>query len=281
MLNWLHFPKLPQVAQYVECYWFIEKLPESQGHQFPKLNPDPCAHFIISPDEQPYCYEMTPKPALGKGSHLLYPHQQTFELDHAKPFAHLGVKFHTGALYSLLSGGSNTQCDSVEQMSIQDLLDSASNKTTAQLIDTARTNSQACVVLLDKLLEPWVSQAEEDKHSEITRKALALLNSTPISELGNAVYCSQRTLERSFNRVTGLTLKQCHAMNKLEQMLEYLYRLDAKDIDWLDVAYRFGFSDQPHLIRHLKKQIGFTPNNYAKARELTIDVYGSVSTKSD
>ncbi|MCW1891302.1 helix-turn-helix domain-containing protein [Vibrio chagasii] len=65
-------------------------------------------------------------------------------------------------------------------------------------------------------------------------------------------------------------------MNKLEAMLEYLYKKELNDIDWLDVAYQFGFSDQPHLIRYLKKYlfIGLTPNTYAKEGGLTIDVYG-------
>ena len=74
-----------------------------------------------------------------------------------------------------------------------------------------------------------------------------------------------------------MTLKQCQTMNKLEAMLEYLYQRNADEIDWVDVALKFGFSDQPHLIRHLKKQIGQTPKKYAKDRGLTIDVYGGVN----
>jgi len=44
------------------------------------------------------------------------------------------------------------------------------------------------------------------------------------------------------------------------------------------LALAVGFSDQPHLIRQLKKQIGLTPNTYAKQRGLTIDVYGGVKS---
>ncbi|OEE78321.1 AraC family transcriptional regulator [Vibrio genomosp. F6 str. FF-238] len=55
-----------------------------------------------------------------------------------------------------------------------------------------------------------------------------------------------------------------------------LYQRDSDDIDWVEIAFRFGFSDQPHLIRYLKKQIGLTPKTYEKERSLTIDVYGGV-----
>ena len=68
-------------------------------------------------------------------------------------------------------------------------------------------------------------------------------------------------------------------MNKLEAMLEYLHQRNSSEIDWAEVAFQFGFSAQPHLIRHLKKQIGLTPKAYVKERGgLTIDVYGGVST---
>lgn len=73
-------------------------------------------------------------------------------------------------------------------------------------------------------------------------------------------------------------MKQCQSMNKLEAMLEYLYQRNATDIDWVDVALTFGFSDQPHLIRQLKKQIGLTSKNYIEERGLTIDIYGGVNS---
>ena len=70
-------------------------------------------------------------------------------------------------------------------------------------------------------------------------------------------------------------------MNRLEAMLEYLYQRKSGDLDWVEVAFRFGFSDQPHLIRYLKKQLGFTPKIYEKERGLTIDTYGGISSISN
>ena len=58
-------------------------------------------------------------------------------------------------------------------------------------------------------------------------------------------------------------------------IIYFLYEKDINSIDWLSVAFEFGFSDQPHLIRHLKESIGATPNQYAQQRDLTIDVYGN------
>jgi AraC-like DNA-binding protein len=63
-------------------------------------------------------------------------------------------------------------------------------------------------------------------------------------------------------------------MDRLEAMLQHLQNLEEKDIDWVDVANLFGFSDQSHLIRYLKTNIGKTPVKYVQQRDLAIDIYG-------
>jgi AraC-like DNA-binding protein len=70
-------------------------------------------------------------------------------------------------------------------------------------------------------------------------------------------------------------MKQVHSMTRLEEMLNYLYQLNKGCINWVDVASKYDFSDQPHLIRHLKNSIGRTPAEYAQKRDLTIDIYGN------
>lgn len=223
MIHWIQPPTITEVAQYIECYWFIEKRFDSQSDNYPKLNPDPSAHLIISPPNQIYCYDMNPGIVNGEGSHWLFPHHQTLQLDHSSPFVHLGIKFHAGALYSLAPfSGKTPLLDKVADIRLDTQFISY-HFNERQLIELARSKRNQCCKQLDSMFSPWLAMARENKHSQLTRKALQALDSTSISELGRQLYCSQRTLERSFNRVTGLTLKQCQSMNKLEAMLEYLY----------------------------------------------------------
>ena len=63
-------------------------------------------------------------------------------------------------------------------------------------------------------------------------------------------------------------------MQCLDSLVTYLYQQGKQKQDWAEIAVQFGFSDQPHLIRYLKQQIGLSPNNYLNQRNLTIDVYG-------
>ncbi|GEK12171.1 helix-turn-helix domain-containing protein [Aliivibrio fischeri] len=276
MLHWLKIPQSPIVAQYIECYWTIEKTAKTNLNDFPKLNPDPATHLVLSPSEQPFIYKVDDTAITGKGSHWLYPHRNTFQLDHSQPFIHLGIKFRTGALYSLtLPNYEHPTLDDVHELKNNIPIQ---QQDISNLIEMAKNNVDMCCQKLDELLIPWLIKSKQDRHSELVKKALSLLDSISINELSEKLFCSQRTLERSFIRVTGLTLKQCQSMNKLEVILEYLYQRDADDIDWAEIAVMFGFSDQPHLIRYLKNQIGLTPKTYEKERGLTIDVYGGVDS---
>ncbi|MGF1693284.1 helix-turn-helix domain-containing protein [Photobacterium kagoshimensis] len=285
MINWKYPPKRSLAAQYVECYWCIEKKLADDGHPFPKLTPDPTAHLIIAPALQGYQYASESVSFEGLGSHWLFPHCKTFQVDHTDAFILLGVKFHTGALYALDMTPHIEKLEHIVETDISAFFTMKSDEQDSgvkiqgishSLLQLAKDAPEMCCDELESLLLPWLNQARSDKHSLLTRKALPLLSNTPISQLGALLHCSQRTLERSFTRVTGLALKQCQSMNRLDLLLESLYLRGETDIDWAEVAQEFGFSDQPHLIRYLKSTIGKTPGEYAKVRDLTIDIYGGV-----
>lgn len=279
MIRWLIPPKSTEVAKYIECYWYLEKTTDTEGFNRPKLNPDPTAHLILLSPNQTYQYEIKDEIYKGKGSHWLYPHCKTFELDHAKSFSCLGIKFKVGALYSL-NNVTFTQAllDTVKEINFKTFKGTPLISEN-ELLVKAKSEPDKCIQMLDELFIPWLINCHEDKHSEITRRVIPLLTNEPINNLSKILLCSQRTLERSFLKVTGLTLKQCQSINKLEAILEYLYQRKECDIDWVDIAYQFGFSDQPHLIRYLKQQINLTPKSYAQQRGFTIDVYGGVESK--
>ncbi|RCU42883.1 MULTISPECIES: helix-turn-helix domain-containing protein [Corallincola] len=273
MSIWINSPRNPKVADYVESYWFIASPHSRPGCQYPKLNPHPNAHLILAPDDQPYYYERSARTIQGAGSHWLFPHSQTLTLDHTHAFQMVGIKFHIGATYALNMEPTQPVLDQVIGVDVPSLLHDAKVSVPALLASAAR-NREMCCDRLDNLLLPWLSQSHQDKHSLLVRKTLPLLPDTPVSQIGELLHCSQRTVERSFSRVTGLTLKQSQSIIKLEAMLEYLCQLESQDIDWVAIAQQFAFSDQSHLIRYLKKELGTTPGEYARRRDFTVDIYG-------
>jgi len=283
MILWLKTPKSPDVAKYIECYWLLERTDEAVGNEYPRLNPDASANLILSPPNQRYKYTINNEVQKGKGSHLLHPYSKTLQLDHSQPLTCLGIKFHPGALYSLKHTNIvQYMLDTVHEICFSEMQHSLkiSEQTGEnEILAIAKKQPDKCCKKLDDLLIPWFLEGIEDRHSTLTRKVLPLLDEQPIQHLSSLLHCSQRTIERSFLKVTGISLKQCQSMNKLEKILEYLYQRESSDIDWVDIAYQFGFSDQPHLIRYLKKHIDLTPNNYTQQRDFAIDLYGGIKAK--
>lgn len=287
MRNWKISPKDSSVAQYIDCYWLLEKSPGDAGPQFPKLNPDPAAHLIIANIQQPYCYAQDSYSASGSGSHLILPYRKTYTLDHSQPFIALGIKLKVGALYSIPLSPTHPLLDEVIPLDIKNQLHiSPANEAILltqgvnQGLNQSTEEAEVYRDTLDILLQPLISRVKEDKHSSLVRKILGVFSDMAqtdiaLANIGDKLGCSQRTIERSFSKVTGMTLKQYQSMQRLEAMLDHLHKLAASEINWTRVALTFGFSDQPHLIRYLKTTLGSTPGKYAEQRDLAIDTYGN------
>lgn len=273
MKGWKLPPNNSDVSKYVDTYWFLEKELGDLGNNYPKLNPDPSAQLIISLFNQTFQYDHNSNSQKESGNHWIFPHRESYTMDHTSPFQIIGIKFKVGALYSLEAPSSSPKLNKIEHIDINQLIDVSSFDIESLLTKAANQPDQVCDEL-DEMIAPWLSRSREDKHSELVRHILPLLSNTPIAQIGAALHRSQRTIERSFQRVTDLTLKQCHSMIRIEEIISYLYQLNDQDIDWSDLAAKFEFSDQPHLIRHLKQSIGNTPGEYLRQRDLTIDIYG-------
>lgn len=275
MKNWKIEPQSSIVAKYIDCYWFLEKIYGDVTHEFPKLNPDPAGHLILSQPQQNYVYSLKTGTANGNGNHMILPHCKTIIMDRRQPFLIFGIKFKVGALYSLQFPTAVPSMDDVVPVDFKNLFQ-LNTFNQEILVGKIPGKREVCRDYCDTLLLPFLSSVHDDRHSHLARKAMRLLaDDTPLSALGDNLNCSQRTVERSFARVTGFTLKQYYSMERLEALLDYVHKLDSTEIDWADTAFQFGFSDQPHLIRYIKSSLGTTPGKYTKERDLAIDSYGN------
>ncbi len=274
MKNWKISPNKQSVASLIDCYWYLEKTPNDDSAPFPKLNPDPAGHLILSSSEQNFRYKNESMKVSVTGNHLIFPHCKTISMDHTQAFSIIGIKFRVGALYSLALPSTEPQLDGVFQVDVEKQL--GLNGFCFDELDTSTLHRPEKVRdKLDDLLGLYFKTIVADSHRKRTQQALALFPKTPLADFGIHLGCSQRSIERSFLRTTGITLKQYDSMEKLESMLGYLYERNNKPVNWADLAYQFGFSDQPHLIRYLKSNIGKTPVQYLRDRDLAIDAYGN------
>ncbi len=75
---------------------------------------------------------------------------------------------------------------------------------------------------------------------------------------------SPRTVRRRFVQATGLSPKAIQQIERAQQAAALL----ETGVPILDVVHRAGYADQPHMTRSLKRFIGQTPAQIARARTL-------------
>lgn len=72
---------------------------------------------------------------------------------------------------------------------------------------------------------------------------------------------SARTVRRRFLLTTGLTPKTIQQIERAQQAQAML----EQGVPILDAVYQLGYADQPHMTRSLKRFIGYTPAEIARA----------------
>lgn len=77
--------------------------------------------------------------------------------------------------------------------------------------------------------------------------------------LAQVAGCSASTLARRFRRETGLTPKRFLARNRFRRVLAEVFASGSDD--WLDYVVRYGFYDQSHFIKEMRRFSGFTPRH--------------------
>jgi AraC-like DNA-binding protein len=270
MKTWKVTPDNPIISQFIDCYWYLQKSSQDVLEPHPKLIANPAMHLILTSSEQAYYYSQKEQQSRGFGCHILHPASHSTQLHHNSAFSIVGVKFLPGAAFVLTELLPQVIINQVEDFKYE----AVCLPLQAYLQKGAREQKQL-ITLLDEILLPLCQQAVVNKNYQQIQHCLQLLDAgKSIKQLAEHLFCSLRTIERNFVKVTGLTVKQYQTMQRLETLVTYLHQQGNKKQNWADVAAQFGFSDQPHLIRYLKQQIGLSPNNYLNQRDLTIDVYG-------
>ncbi|RXM51334.1 MULTISPECIES: helix-turn-helix transcriptional regulator [unclassified Chryseobacterium] len=82
-------------------------------------------------------------------------------------------------------------------------------------------------------------------------------------DLENFSGYSERHLERKFEDYLGISPKKYTNIIRLHYFLSLMNQGISKE-NLTTLSYRAGYSDQSHLIREFKKNIGLTPKQYVK-----------------
>lgn len=113
--------------------------------------------------------------------------------------------------------------------------------------------------------ERWTFPAFDDAEAFVTRLVNAglVLRDAPVQAAleGDPHALSPRTAQRRFLRATGMT----HTFARQIERARRATTLLKSDMAIVDVAHEAGYFDQAHLTRSMRRLIGQTPANVARA----------------
>ena len=105
-----------------------------------------------------------------------------------------------------------------------------------------------------------------DGNEKVILKAGAAMKAAhgtmPVKQVAEAAHATVRTLERTFKKFSGHTVKDVSALMRFEQVRNQLWLYPECGLAGL--AHQFGYSDQSHLSREFKRYSGTTPAAFAR-----------------
>jgi AraC-like DNA-binding protein len=245
----------PATAHLVNCYWHID----SEGNTevaTQKIVPDGYPEIILHYGDA-YEINLTGEWQL-QGSYLLAGQLRSyFHLRNTGRSGMIGIKLQPSALTHLLGIDQSKLSGSV--VALPDEIQS----TMATVISMLKPDLDSKVIFekLDEIFENLATQAATDARP--IDKAIALViekhGNLGLDALTAATQCSERQLERLFQRFVGLTPKfYCRIVR-----LAYIFELMQEgDKSWSDLVYDSGFYDQSHFIKNFKEFTGEDPSSY-------------------
>lgn len=173
----------------------------------------------------------------------------------------LCVEFKYGGLYSIF-GIPQIEFQS-KQIALCDICPSLCAEINGQLIE--EENEDARVDIVEKALVKHLNKQKRIflSLSESLDYWRNYPDKTDIKTISSLYNVSLRTLDRKFNTEVGITPKQYLDMLKINSIYQYIHRV--KTIEWTNMAYLFGFTDQAHLIHFFKRTTGLSPAGFLKS----------------
>lgn len=97
-----------------------------------------------------------------------------------------------------------------------------------------------------------------------------------ISQLAESMVVSTRQLERIFHRYVGVSPKKLSGLIRYQLLWQDIVK--DRDADVFDAVCKYGFTDQPHLLREFRR---YHTMNIGSARQLAVTDVGNIQDKEN
>jgi len=249
--RYCEFQPSKALKPYVACYWTIDVEAFGRGVMH-RILPDGCIDLIFDLKER-----STPKGAFVTG---LMPAFEAFEL--IGDFSMFGIRFFAEAARRLIV------YPVAELSGHRVFLDELWGKAAGPIVEEVQTASSAAEiidrveVMLMKQLQRYNSSSDRLLESGM-RYIYASQGRLSIRSLAEKLGYSERNVRRIFRDELGAGPKQLIDIVRFQFLLQELQQRTS--FRFADVAVKYGYYDQSHLIRGFKQYYGLSPNEVFKS----------------
>ncbi len=243
------------LKKHIDHYWIVKQDAVSVFHNQPLL----FAYPGITPDmllvlDGYYSYNYLGQTHIHNSNiFFCFIHQKMkVDLSHLKSF--VLIKFKSRALSSLLPFVKYRSEDIMTSPIIDcDLLFNSNTNILSEHL--AQIDNQQIVNELDQWFMKYYNKEREGLIVDIAEEVSKKID---IQEILKNTNYSQSTLERHFKRDTGLTPKRYQSLQRYKQAVREMY--ESRNTDWHYYVSKYGYFDQAHFIKEIKRYTSFTPN---------------------
>lgn len=231
-----------RLRPYIQSYWFSFKESSSPPS---RIIPDLCSDLIVQLSIE---LDVLQIDISGPNTSFFYSYSD-------QPIVYFGIRYYLGGMYPFFNQSFKGLKDQLTELALLekrmaiDMTDKLSGKKSL-----SEVMKGADLYFLERLnrVSPKKISIPIQMFIEDHRHVISYAESTVNRSL------SERSLQRLFREETGLSPYEAFDVLRFQKVYQELIR--GPNISHLDLVEKYGFFDQAHYSRKMKKMTGLTPN---------------------
>lgn len=258
-MKYVEYKPHPALSEYVECFWSTDVTSAVSAREMESFLPDGNIELVFNFGDG-HTEVKNGKKEVVEGSHISGIQNRSSHVILPGRLKHFCVRFRPGGSFPFfgiparLFANRNYALDIFfgrEYVLLEEQVHEAPD-------DAARIELVEAF-LLKKLQN---SNASDDYNFVKSCTNTLLLGNAPlkISELGKLYRTGYKTIERKFNKITGLSPSELVKIKRVNNAARFMHTSDT--VSLTETAYACGYYDQSHFIREFKQVTTLTPKQF-------------------
>lgn len=246
-------PQIPELQRHIDHYWIVSDISQlsygnSHMYAYPGITPD----MLIVLDGYYTIDYMGKRYRSDKSQLFSFIHKEVvMDLTHLKSC--IIIKFKSRGLSSL-KPFLDTTADRLMKNSIAFTDDIFGIE-----METFRTHLKTLptIAIANELDQWFIEHYKKEREGFVIDMVQEISPSCDLKTIMDITNYSYSTIERHFKRDTGLTPKRYQSLQRYKQAVREIYT--TQNNDWQHYVHAYGYYDQSHFIKEIKKYTSFTP----------------------